>query len=151
MNSPHRKRSPRACWRWRKHWRNFRNRHLVQASGWRTIRIITPCSPKLLLPLIMAAFAMIAAAKSYDNVEFGHAGGSSLQLDASVPDGPGPYPAIIIVHGGAWVAGDRKRSVEPLFEPLSAAGFAWFSISYPFANVIDPASLPSDIPSIAGR
>ena len=93
---------------------------------------------------------MFAAAKSYDNVEFGHAGGSSLQLDASVPDGQGPYPAIIIVHGGAWVAGDRKRSVEPLFEPLSAAGFAWFSISYRLANVIDPASLPSSIASMAG-
>jgi acetyl esterase len=98
----------------------------------------------------MVAFSMIAAAKSYDNVEFGHAGGSSLQLDASVPDGPGPYPAIIIVHGGAWVAGDRKRSVEPLFEPLSAAGFAWFSISYRLANVGDPGSMPTNIASMAG-
>lgn len=93
---------------------------------------------------------MLATAKSYDNVEFGHAGGSSLQMDASVPDGPGPYPAIIIVHGGAWVAGDRRRSVEPLFEPLSAAGFAWFSISYRLANVVDPASIPSSIASMAG-
>jgi acetyl esterase len=98
----------------------------------------------------MAAFAMLAAAKSYDNVEFGHVGGSSLQLDASVPDGPGPYPAIIIVHGGAWVAGDRRRSVEPLFAPLSTAGFAWFSISYRLANVIDPGSIPTSIASMAG-
>jgi len=93
---------------------------------------------------------MLAAAKSYDSVEFGHAGGSSLLLDASVPDGQGPYPAIVIVHGGAWVAGDRRRSVEPLFDPLSAAGFAWFSISYRLANAIDPGSIPGSIASMAG-
>lgn len=92
---------------------------------------------------------MIAAGKSYDNVEFAHAGGSSLKFDASVPDGPGPYPAIIIVHGGAWVAGDRRRSVEPLFDPLSAAGFAWFSISYRLANA-GGGSLPDSISSMAG-
>jgi acetyl esterase len=34
------------------------------------------------------------------------------------------------VHGGAWVAGDRRWNVEPLFDPLSDAGFAWFSINY---------------------
>lgn len=92
---------------------------------------------------------MIAAAKSYDNVEYGHAGGSSLQLDASVPDGPGPFPAVIIVHGGAWVTGDRKHSVEPLFAPLSQAGFAWFSISYRLANAADAGSIPTNILSMA--
>jgi len=93
---------------------------------------------------------MIASAKSYANVEYGNAGGSSLEFDASVPDGQGPYPAVVIVHGGGWVAGDRRRSVEPLFEPLSAAGFAWFSISYRLANVSDPSSIPSNIASMAG-
>jgi len=93
---------------------------------------------------------MIAAGKSYDNVEFANVAGSSLKFDASVPDGPGPYPAIIIVHGGAWVAGDRRRSVEPLFEPLSAAGFAWFSISYRLANATDGGSFPDSIASMAG-
>ena len=91
---------------------------------------------------------MLASAKSYDSVEYSRAGGSSLQFDASVPDGPGPFPAVIIVHGGAWVTGDRKRSVEPLFEPLSKAGLAWFSISYRLAKSIDPASVPSSVASL---
>ena len=34
------------------------------------------------------------------------------------------------MHGGAWVSGNRKTNVQPLFRPLSAAGFAWFSIDY---------------------
>lgn len=68
------------------------------------------------------------------NVEYGRAGSQSLQLDAFLPVGAGPFPAAIIVHGGAWVAGDRRWNVEPLFRPLADAGFACFSISYRLAN-----------------
>jgi alpha-L-fucosidase 2 len=64
-------------------------------------------------------------------------------MDAHVPEGDGPFPAVVIVHGGAWVTGDRKRSVEPLFKPLTDAGFAWFSISYRLANMTDQKSTPT--------
>jgi alpha-L-fucosidase 2 len=64
------------------------------------------------------------------NIEYGRAGGQSLQLDAFLPDGSGPFPVAIVVHGGGWVAGDRSRNVEPLFRPLVDGGFVCFSISY---------------------
>jgi alpha-L-fucosidase 2 len=51
-------------------------------------------------------------------------------MDVSAPAGANSVPAAIIVHGGAWVRGDRRIDVEPLFEPLSRAGIAWFSIDY---------------------
>jgi alpha-L-fucosidase 2 len=69
-----------------------------------------------------------------ENIEYGQAGGISLQMDAFVPKTPGPHPGIIIVHGGAWVRGDRRVDVQPLFRPLEDAGFAWFSISYRLAK-----------------
>jgi alpha-L-fucosidase 2 len=53
-----------------------------------------------------------------------------LRLDAWVPPGPGPFPAVIIAHGGGWEAGDKVTYVTPIFEPLAKAGFAWFSIDY---------------------
>ncbi len=53
-----------------------------------------------------------------------------LKLDAYVPNGRGPFPAIIIAHGGGWEAGDKVTYASPLFEPLAKAGFAWFSIDY---------------------
>src|SRR5262245_5943186 len=53
-----------------------------------------------------------------------------LKLDAYVPKGQGPFPAVIIAHGGGWEAGDKVTYVTPLFEPLAKAGFAWFSIDY---------------------
>jgi len=67
------------------------------------------------------------------DIEYGQAGKVALHMDAHIPDGKGPFPAAILVHGGAWVTGDRTNSVRPLLQPLSDAGFAWFSISYRLA------------------
>ncbi|HEY3826821.1 MAG TPA: alpha/beta hydrolase [Bryobacteraceae bacterium] len=64
------------------------------------------------------------------DIEYARAEGMSLRMDASVPEGDGPFPAAIIVHGGGWVSGDKEIDVTPLFKPLSEAGFAWFSINY---------------------
>ena len=74
------------------------------------------------------------AAELHRDVEYSRAEGLSLRLDASIPDGTGPFPAAIIVHGGGWVRGDRKYDVAPLFKPLADAGFAWFSIDYRLAS-----------------
>lgn len=73
-------------------------------------------------------------AEDLKDIEYGRAGKHSLRLDLHIPDGTGPFAAVILVHGGAWVAGDRVNSVQPLFQPLSEAGFAWFSISYRLAG-----------------
>jgi alpha-L-fucosidase 2 len=89
----------------------------------------TRATPLLALALALAS-AVPAAAARHENVQYATADGQSLVFDAYVPDGPGPHPAAILVHGGAWVAGDKTRSVRPLFEPLERAGIAWFSISY---------------------
>lgn len=56
---------------------------------------------------------------------------AGLKLDAFVPRaGAGPYPAVIVAHGGGWEAGDKVTYVTPVFEPLARAGLAWFSIDY---------------------
>ncbi|MDX2269418.1 MAG: alpha/beta hydrolase [Bryobacter sp.] len=83
----------------------------------------------LLSLLAVAAFA----ARHEKDIEFAKPGGFSLTLDASVPEGPGPHPAVIIVHGGGFVRGDKQTFVPPLFAPLEAGGFAWFSINYRLA------------------
>jgi acetyl esterase/lipase len=71
-----------------------------------------------------------APTRVLENIEYARAGGESLRLDATIPEGAGPFPAAILVHGGAWVRGDRRTEVAPLFAPLHNAGIAWFSISY---------------------
>src|SRR5579872_3464638 len=81
------------------------------------------------------------------NIEYSRAGGRALHLDAYMPDGPGPFPAAVIVHGGGWVAGDRRWNVQPLFQPLLAAGLACFSISYRLAT--DPSLFGVAIDDVA--
>ncbi len=76
----------------------------------------------------------IAPAQVHRDVEYTQAEGKSLRLDASIPEGSGPFPVAIIVHGGGWVRGDKAIDVAPLFKPLSDAGIAWFSINYRLAT-----------------
>src|SRR5437868_11228088 len=80
------------------------------------------------------------------NVEYCRADGEGLCLDAFVPAGPGPFPAAIVVHGGAWVAGDRRWNVEPLLAPLIEAGFVCLSISYRMAK--HPASFGAAVEDV---
>ncbi len=85
--------------------------------------------------------AAIARAELRKDVEYGNAGGERLLLDVNVPDGAGPFPVAILVHGGGWDAGDKAGSdkpgngadTTPWFDPLTRANFAWFSINYRLA------------------
>ncbi len=105
-------------------------------------------SPLLLMMNLTAAPAMC---ENLADVEYSRAGGQSLRLDAFIPEGSGPFPAAIIVHGGGWIRGDRKTDVAPLFQPLEDAGIAWFSISYRLAtNVLDFGVAVSDVDAAVG-
>jgi acetyl esterase/lipase len=74
-----------------------------------------------------------ARAAELKDVIYAEVGGVQLALDAHVPDGAGPFPAAILVHGGGWVAGDKQQYINYLFKPLTNAGFVWFTINYRLA------------------
>jgi acetyl esterase/lipase len=82
---------------------------------------------------VLACVTALAAAIDQKDVEYGHPGAKSLLLDMHVPDGPGPFPAAILIHGGGFDEGSKSTNPRPLFEPLANAGFAWFSIDYRMA------------------
>lgn len=72
------------------------------------------------------------------DIEYANVGGESIRLDAFVPNGPGPFPAVILVHGGGWNGGDKSGGpgrgyTTPMDEPLARAGFVWFEINYRLA------------------
>jgi acetyl esterase len=79
--------------------------------------------------LLAVLWAPLSGAVQQD-VEYKSVGGKPLTLDASVPEGKGPFPTVILVHGGSWGRGNKRSYVTPLFEPLTKAGYAWFSIDY---------------------
>ena len=53
-----------------------------------------------------------------------------LSLDAWVPPASSPTPAVVLVHGGGWEAGDRVTYIAPMFALAAAQGWAWLSIDY---------------------
>jgi acetyl esterase len=66
----------------------------------------------------------------WTNIVYARPGGVPLSMDANLPEGRGPFPAVVVVHGGGWEAGDKLTYVSPVLSLLSQTQFAWFSIDY---------------------
>ena len=88
---------------------------------------------KAALILLTLTTAALCAPQDQKGIEFAKPGGHALLLDLHIPDGPGPFPAAILVHGGGFDGGSRDRNMAPTFLPLADANFAWFSIDYRMA------------------
>jgi acetyl esterase len=86
-----------------------------------------------LILVIAGAGNLTAAPLDKKDVEYARPGGRPVLLDLHVPDGQGPFPAAILVHGGGFDEGSKSTNVRPLFDVLANARFAWFSIDYRLA------------------
>ncbi len=76
---------------------------------------------------------LLSAGELKSDIEFARRGDVALKLDAFVPDGAGAHPAVIWVHGGGFVAGDKHPAPKDLLAPLEKAGYGWFSVNYRLA------------------
>src|SRR5215471_998228 len=83
--------------------------------------------------LLLAVAAVTGNAALHSDIEFANIDGVSLKMDAWVPDGEGPFPTAILVHGGGWNHGDKQTTFNPIFDPLTQAGFVWFTVNYRLA------------------
>jgi acetyl esterase len=63
------------------------------------------------------------------DVEYLCPNGSPLLARFYRPEGNGPFPAVLEVHGGAWTSGDRLNNTA-IGEYLAARGIAMFSIDF---------------------
>jgi len=50
-------------------------------------------------------------------------------LDLALPEGDGPHPWVVLIHGGGWSAGERGHLRREM-EMLAALGFAAASVDY---------------------
>lgn len=83
----------------------------------------------LLLTLLLPAQAALQS-----DIVYGRAGEVELKLDLIQPDGSGPFPLVICVHGGAWMSGS-KSGYLPVMQMLAANGYAAAAVEYRFAPV----------------
>ena len=96
---------------------------------------------------MFAAATLTAAAIDQKDVEYARPGGKPVVLDLHVPDGPGPFPAAILIHGGGFDEGSKSTNVRPLFDVLANAGYAWFSIDYRMAPEFRQPQASEDVSS----
>lgn len=97
------------------------------------------------LPGIAAFFATIDALVSarsgvrYDDAEDGRRAVRTIAYgpepsqvgELYLPEGDGPFPTVVTIHGGWWAAMfDDRRQTTPLVEDLVSRGFAVWNIEY---------------------
>ncbi len=56
----------------------------------------------------------------------------ALAADIYVPPGTGPFPGMLVVHGGAWAAGTRDE-LAPVAQAFAERGYTAVAISYRLA------------------
>lgn len=65
------------------------------------------------------------------DVDYLQVDGKTFQATVYQPEGPGPFPAILDVHGGAWVREDVRRDEHALMDKaLAAMGIVVVAIDY---------------------
>ncbi len=63
------------------------------------------------------------------DTQYGEVDGIPLFLDAHTPAGPGPFPAVLMFHGGGWKQGDKSEFNKAIPSYL-AEGIACFPVNY---------------------
>lgn len=64
-----------------------------------------------------------------EDIEYNRPNGVPLLARLYRPEGSGPFPAVLEVHGGAWTSGDRLNNVA-IAEDLAANGVVVLSIDF---------------------
>ena len=65
------------------------------------------------------------------DITFREVAGKRLRLDVAMPEQPGRNrPAIMQIHGGAWIIGDKREQGWPLIGHLAANGWVCFNVNY---------------------
>jgi len=86
----------------------------------------------VVVPFLMGRRKGIRVVK---NVEFARASGKVLRLDVTLPSAPIPAgratrPALLQIHGGGWVIGDKREQGIPLLTHMAAQGWVGFNANY---------------------
>ena len=71
---------------------------------------------------------------------------TDADLDIRVPEGEGPFPAVVLVHGGGWVGGSPEL-MGGLARFLAAAGYLTVNTAYTLSNGI--AGFPLAVDDVA--
>jgi len=74
------------------------------------------------------------------DIQYATVGSRTLLLDAYRPAGAGPFPAVVLVHGGGFTGGSKGGYTGDLARSLAAAGYAVFDINYRLLGDLGPGA-----------
>ena len=115
------------------------------------------CSPCPMRFLLSASLLTPVVASSVDaqpakvivknDVVYGNVHGAGLLADIAYPEGKGPFPVILSVHGGRWVKSHRSDADQGAIDVKQWAGFGFFamSIDYRLAACTPPPACYQDL------
>lgn len=83
--------------------------------------------------MIPAILLLVSAPKIDADIVYSKVAGEELKMDIYSPaTGAGPFPTMVVVHGGAWMGGKRQDMAE-LCQNLAARGFVAATVQYRLA------------------
>lgn len=98
---------------------------------WRSSRRFYPgVCVSLYLAFVGSAFA--AEVRIERNVSYAEAAPKPRLADIYRPHGSGPFPAILVIHGGAWMSGDKLNVAAKSYR-LAKSGYVAVAINYRLA------------------
>ena len=56
-----------------------------------------------------------------------------IPADLYVPQGAGPWPGVLLIHGGSWTAKDRRSDMDTIAERLARRGYVVMNATYRLA------------------
>ena len=71
---------------------------------------------------------------------------ADIGAEVTIPDGDGPFPAVVLVHGGGWVGGG-PLIMRSLASHLAEAGFLTVNTTYKLSN--DSPGFPEAVDDVA--
>jgi acetyl esterase/lipase len=109
---------------------------LIASLGFSTFAQTQPGDPVSWTLDVMQSTSVIP------NITYSVASNYECKLDVYARRGqPGPYPTVVVIHGGGWVAGTKEGEIMNLL-PYLEMGFAVVNVEYRLARVaLAPAAV----------
>ena len=110
------------------------NKHHPQRSGTRAFSFTSERVPRcallsLVLPAVVSVATMLAGqAREEKGIEY-QPPPFREYLDIALPEGAGPFPAVVVLHGGGFRGGNRTDMGE-FCRRLAESGFAAVAVDY---------------------